>query len=317
MGAIAGFFKATQLSDEDPEHLQRMLQRIRHRGPDSCGTHCDAKTGIALGQARLHTIEAQAGEQPIFLDGKKLILSANSSFYGFKTIRAELTAEGSRFTTKSDSEIALHLYRKYGLDFIQQLRGEFAFSLYDENEDRLLLVRDRFGIKPLFYSVQNGNVYYGSEVKAILAHPDVPAKIDHKAALHQLMQTMLPATSGFEGIQAVKPGYFLSIRRIGQKLEISEERYWDLDFPKRKDRDLSLPAEKHVDEIRRKLVESVVLRLEADVPAGCDLSRGIDSCSILGIASAAQQTPLRAFTIAFDSTDYDESKIATEMAETV
>ena len=317
MGGIAGFWKASGLTENDSQHLDHMLHRIRHRGPDGSGSHINRKQGLAFGQVRLAINDLQKDAKPLSIDGQELILSANTSFYNFKTIRAELIAEGNRFTSKTDSEIALHLYRKYGLDFLSKLRGEFAFSLYDAAEDRLLLVRDRFGIKPLFYHVRDGAVYYASEVKALLAHPDIPVKIDSRAALHQLMQTMLPATSAFEGIRAVKPGHFLSIRRRGEQFDVSEERYWDLDFPKRKDRDSSISPGEHVDAIRQKLVESVVLRLDADAPIGCYLSGGIDSCSILGLASAARQERVKAFTIAFDSTDYDESKIAVEMGESV
>lgn len=317
MCGIAGFWKATGLSDNDPSHLDNMVRRLHHRGPDGCRVHLDAPRGLAIAHARLSIIDLPGGAQPLFLNGKKLVLSANGEFYNFKKIRAGLMAEGARFATKSDSEIALHLYQKSGLDFVHNLRGEFAFSLYDQNEDRLLLVRDRFGIKPLFYHIAEGAVYYGSEVKALLAHPDIRGRLDRKAALHQLMHTMVPGTSAFEGIRAVKPGHFLSIRRRGDRFDISEERYWDLDFPRQADRDFSRAAIDHVEAIREKLVEAVTLRLEADVPVGCYLSGGIDSCSILGLASGAQQSPVKAFTIAFDNAAYDESHIAREMAKSV
>ncbi len=317
MCGIAGFWKASGLADNDASHLDNMVHRLHHRGPDGHGVHIDAKRGFAIGHARLSIIDLPGGHQPLFAQGKEFVLSANGEFYNFKKIRSGLMAEGVRFSSKSDSEIALHLYRKFGLDFMPHLRGEFAFSLYDQKEDRLLLVRDRFGIKPLFYHISNGAIYYGSEVKSLIAHPDVPAKLDSHAVLHQLMHTMTPGTSAFAGIRAVKPGHFLSIRRRGDSFEVSEERYWDMEFPRQKDRDSSVPAEEHIRTIREKLVESVALRLEADVPVGCYLSGGIDSCSILGLASGAQQSPVKAFTIAFDNTDYDESHIAREMAESM
>lgn len=317
MCGITGFWKAHGLADSDPNHLENMVRRLHHRGPDGHGAHIDSKGGLAIGHARLSIIDLPGGHQPLFLQGKELVLSANGEFYDFKKIRAGLMAEGARFSSKSDSEIAIHLYQRMGLDFVHRLRGEFAFSLYDQNEDRLLLVRDRFGIKPLFYYVKDGAIYYASEVKALLAHPDIPARMDRRAALHQLMHTMLPGTSAFEGIKAVKPGHFLSVRRRGDRFEISEERYWDMEFPQQEDRDTSIPAGEHVRTIREKLVESVALRLEADVPVGCYLSGGIDSCSILGLASGAQQSPVKAFTIAFDNAEYDESHIAREMAESV
>lgn len=294
-----------------------MVAQIHHRGPDGQGFHVDRPNGLALGHARLSIIDLQGGGQPLYARGKDLILTANGEIYDYKRIRARLMAEGLRFTTKTDTEVALGLYQQRGLEFVEELRGEFAFALYDKREDTLLLVRDRFGIKPLFYHVRDGAVYYGSEVKAVTGHPDVPAKFDHQALLHQLMHTMVPGTSAFEGIRAVKPGHMLIIRRRGKSFDITEQRYWDMDFPKENERDLTAPAEEHVNRIRERLVDSVALRLEADVPVGCYLSGGIDSCAILGLATGAQQSPVKAFTIAFDHADYDESAIAKEMAESM
>lgn len=317
MCGISGFWKTSGLADGDDHHLDNMIARLHHRGPDGRGTHVDRQEGLALGHARLSIIDLAGGHQPLYGRGKDLVLTANGEFYDYKRIRSRLMADGARFVTKSDSEIALALYDRHGLDFVDHLRGEFAFALYDKREESLILVRDRFGIKPLFYHVRDGAIYYGSEVKSVIAHPDVPVRLDRKAALHQLMHTMAPGTSAFEGIRALKPGHMLIVRRRGDRLDISEKRYWDMDFPKENERDLSIPAEEHVSRIRERLIDAVTFRLEADVPVGCYLSGGIDSCSILGLASGAQQAPVKAFTIAFDHADYDESTIAREMAESM
>jgi asparagine synthase (glutamine-hydrolysing) len=294
-----------------------MIECQRHRGPDGKGQVIDRGRGVAFGHARLTIIDLMTGAQPFkSADGKRLLV-VNGEFYDYKRIRAGLMTRGARTQTKSDSEIALHLYERMGLDFVQTLRGEFAFALYDAGLDRLILGRDRFGIRPLFFPCNGRAIYFGSEAKSLLAHPDVPRRLSPKAALNQLMHTMVPGTSAFEEIEAVQPGCMLIVTRRGERLEVKQHRYWDLDFPELDERDLSRPPEYHIDRVRDTLVEAVALRLEADVPVGCYLSGGIDSCCILGIASGAQQSPVKAFTISFDSDDYDESGIAREMARSM
>jgi asparagine synthase (glutamine-hydrolysing) len=292
-----------------------MTNELEHRGPDGHGFHVDPDKGLAMGHKRLSIIDLETGDQPLYSHDRKYVLTVNGEFYDYKRIRGELALRGARFVTKSDSEIALHLYERKGLDFVHDLRGEFGFALYDGREDRLVLVRDRFGIKPLFYHVADDAIYYGSEVKALLAHPAVPAELDPKATLHQLMHTMVPGTSAFKGIKAVKPGHMIIISRKNGHFDVKEEMYWDLTFPERDGYKREAPDQEYIDLVRAKLLESVNFRLEADVPVGCYLSGGIDSCSMLGMASSVQQSPVKAFTISFDNDAYDESKIAIEMAE--
>src|SRR5690606_18622070 len=152
-------------------------------------------------------------------------------FYDFKPIRAELSCLGERFASKSDAEIALALYRRHGLDFVDRLRGEFAFALYDGVEERLVLVRDRFGIKPLYVHQTDDAIYWASEIKALLRHPEIPRRINHKAALNQMMQTMVPGTTAFDEIETVQPGHMLIFRRRGDRLERTNRIYWDMNFP--------------------------------------------------------------------------------------
>src|SRR5690606_15976730 len=168
------------------------------------------------------------------------------------------------------------------------------------------LVRDRFGIKPLFYHIRNGKVFWGSEVKALLANPAVPRRFSHEAVLHQLMHTMVPGTSAFEDIHALRPGYMLIIKHRNGTLDIQERRYWDMEFPKEHEYDYGRSADEFIGTTRDTLMDAVRHRLEADVPVGCYLSGGIDSCSMLGMASSMQQSPVKAFTISFDNKDYDE-----------
>ncbi|MEO0454217.1 MAG: asparagine synthase (glutamine-hydrolyzing) [Verrucomicrobiota bacterium] len=314
MCGIAGFWKPGGLGNDALTDLKSMIDVQLHRGPDGQGTHLDEKNGIALGHARLTIIDLHTGSQPLCSGDRDLGLVVNGEIYDYKKIRADLLTRGDRFQTKSDSELILALYRRFGLEMMGQLRGEFAFALYDQSEDRLLLVRDRFGIRPLFYHISEKGIYFGSEAKVVLAHRDVPNRLDRKAALNQLMHTMVPGTSAFEGVHAVPPGKIIEIRRHGDSLDVKEHTYWDLTFPEMDGYDTESDESVHVEAVREKLVESVALRLEADVPVGCYLSGGIDSCSILGMASGAMQSPVKAFTISFDSDDYDEAQIAKEMA---
>lgn len=314
MCGFAGFWKPSGLEATAEQNIRDMVRVQAHRGPDGEGYHLDRESGLALGHARLTIIDLHTGCQPMLTPDKSLAMVVNGEFYEYKRIRSSLMTLGERFQTKSDSEIMLPLYRRYGLDMMPRLRGEFAFALFDAGARRLILGRDRFGIRPLFYHLRDNAVYFGSEAKVVLRHPDVPVRLDRRAALNQLMQTMVPGTSAFEGVRSVPPGHLLILERRGERLESKLVRYWDLDFPSQAERGEEAEESVYINDIRDKLVEAVTHRLEADVPVGCYLSGGIDSCCILGIASGAMQSAVKAFTISFDSDDYDESAIAAEMA---
>lgn len=314
MCGISGFWLGKRLENNSSEILKNMLKTLYHRGPDGDGEYIDKEKGLAMGHTRLSIIDLKTGDQPLFDHTKSIVLTTNGEFYDFKRIRADLMSKGDRFTTKSDSEIAINLYKRHSLSFVDYLRGEFAFALYDYKNEQLILVRDRFGIKPLFFYCKDGTFVYGSEVKSLLEHPLVPKELDKRASIHQLMQVMVPGTSAFKDIHALQPGHMLIVKKEGDRFNITSKCYWDMDFPE-KDGYKKQNDEYYIEAVREKLIEAVHLRLEADVPVGCYLSGGIDSCSILGLATGAQQSPVKAFTISFDHKDYDESQIAIGMAE--
>jgi asparagine synthase (glutamine-hydrolysing) len=316
MCGIAGYWQPTRPLEQPRAILGDMLRSIRHRGPDGEGVHIDPEAGLAMGHTRLSIIDLQTGGQPLYDHDRRIVLTVNGEFYDYKRIRTDLICRGERFQTKSDSEIAIPLYRRRGLDFVHDLRGEFAVALFDADRERLLLVRDRFGVKPLYYRLTEDTVYYGSEVKAILVHPDVTARLCRRAALHQMMQVMVPGTTAFEGVEALLPGHMLIVERDGYgRLAGRQMQYWDFVFPEAAEHDPAPNPDAYVAGVRGILLDSVATRLEADVPVGCYLSGGIDSCSILGLATSLQQSHVKAFTISFDHGDYDESHIAREMAE--
>ncbi len=321
MCGIAGYFHADPTRTVEPQILANMAAIQWHRGPDGFGVETMDERGIGFAHARLSIIDLDEdrGRQPFLSEDGELMLSQNGELYDYKRIRADLTTRGARFQSKSDSELVIHLYDKYGLDeTLKNCRGEFAFALYDKKKDRLMLVRDRFGIKPLYWTETNGTIVFGSELKVLFAHPDVPREFSAEGVYHQLMQTMVPGSTAFKGIKQIKPGHALIIQRNDKGgFDIEDKKYWDMDYPKLGERDESQPEEFYIEAVREKLLEAVQLRLEADVPVGCYLSGGIDSCATLGMSSASQQSSVKAFTIGFDDAAYDESEIATEMAESV
>jgi asparagine synthase (glutamine-hydrolysing) len=293
------------------EELGRATRSLAHRGPDGRGTWLAPDSRVGLGHARLSIIDLATGDQPIASEDGRHHIAVNGEFYDFERIQGELERRGHRLRTRSDSEIALHLYEERGAGCLEQLRGEFAFILWDGREDRLFAARDRFGIKPLYYAWRGEDLFLASEAKALFA-AGIPAGWDRDAffrAVHH--QTTPQDRSLFEGVHQVPPGHYL----IGSAGSIRLVRYWDFDYP-RAER-TGEPARADADyagEFRRALDEAIRLRLRADVPVGCYLSGGLDSCAVLGLAAAQRTDRIRAFTLGFDRPEYDESAIAREMA---
>ena len=318
MCGIGGVFLADRRQTLDRQLLVNMAAIQSHRGPDGFGVECIDAAGVGFCHARLSIIDLNESRarQPFLSDDRQVLMAHNGEFYDFQRIRADLTAQGVRFCTKSDSEILLRLYQRQGLEStLPLLRGEFAFALFDAVDDCLYLVRDRFGIKPQYWTMTPEGVVFGSELKVLFAHPAVERRFTSEGLFHQLMQTMVPGTTAFAGVHQVQPGHVLKVQRRGDRLEVSESTYWDVDFPRLDQRDSTLTEADHIANVRAALLEAVEMRMVADVPVGCYLSGGIDSCSILGLASAVSQGPVKAFTIGFDDARYDETPIAAEMAE--
>ena len=319
MCGIAGIMHHEADRPIDPDRLVAMAAIQYHRGPDGFGWKTLSECGVGFSHARLSIIDLNPdrGRQPFRSDDGRYLIAHNGEFYDYKRLRADLTSRGYQFATKSDTELLIHLTDRLGLaGALPHLRGEFAFALYERQADRLSLVRDRFGVKPLYWTMTAEGLVFGSEIKVLFAHPAVQRAFSSEGLYHQLMQTMVPGTTCFKGIHAVQPGQMVICERHDGRLQVRTQTYWDLDFPIKGER----PARSEKDSIemlRHHFVEAIQLRLEADVPVACYLSGGIDSCSILGVAAACQQSPVKAFTIGFDDSDYDETAIAREMAEAV
>ena len=303
-------FIAAQLTTSwlTPERLATALATIVHRGPDGSAHWFSPDRLNALGHVRLSIIGLSNGDQPIGHARGDLNLVVNGEFYGFKAIREDLRGKGYHFITESDSEIALHLYDEYGMAFTDHLRGEFAAVLADRRTGEMIAVRDRFGIKPLFYAIHQGGVLFASEIKALLAL-GVPARWDHAAVLSD-MANVRTNSSMFADIHQVPPGCVAIAK--GGKVQI--RRYWSQDYPTAAAlREDSRSEAEIVAQFRAVLDDAVNERLTADVEVACYLSGGLDSSAVLGLAQAKLDRPIRAFTIKFEG-EWDESPLAQRTA---
>jgi len=307
-GLIAALQSNAKLGEE---RMAAALATIAHRGPDHMGWWLSSDHQMGLGHVRLSIIGLKAGDQPIVNAAGDVRCVVNGEFYGYRAIRSALRAEGRHFATDSDSEIALHLYEKLGAECVHQLRGEFAIVIADERRCHLFAARDRFGIKPLFYAVHDGSVYFASEIKALLAL-GVPARWDRDAFFADCHGVRSADRTLFAGIFAVPPGC-LAIARDGR---VAIRSYWDIEYPSRAVLAADRRSEREiVTGFRAALEDAVTERLVADVEVACYLSGGIDSCAVLGLAQRQGSRPIRAFSIVFDDAVYDERHFAQQAAQ--
>ena len=302
----------TMFSNDAPVSGERLAQATRalhHRGPDGQRQWIAPHGRVGMGHARLSIIDLTTGDQPIANEDEQIHVVVNGEFYDYERIQRDLESRGHRLRTRSDSEILIHLYEDFGTTCLSQLRGEFAFTLWDERNGLLFAARDRFGIKPLYYAWHDGALLLASEIKALFA-AGVPARWDREAVYQDLHILVDEDRTMFHGVYQVPPGHFLLATRYQHQLV----RYWDHEHPRQ---DAPRPAgsdEEHIEQFRHQLLEATRLRLRADVPVGCYLSGGIDSCTLLGMAASLRSDPIEAFTIAFEEGPFDESGVAEEMA---
>jgi asparagine synthase (glutamine-hydrolysing) len=305
-GIVAFFSTMGPVSDAT---LQRATGSLKHRGPDGQGYWISADRRVALGHARLSIIDLATGDQPIASEDGQTHIVVNGEFYGYEAIQRELEQAGHRLRTRSDSEIALHLYEDFGTQCLHRLRGEFAFVLWDERTRSIFAARDRFGIKPLFYAWHDGKICFASEAKALFA-AGVGAKWDAASFYQSVAFGGHQMRTLFDGVFQVPPGHYL----IVTERHVQVFQYWDFNFPRASAAAARRSDQDWAAELRSVLEEAVRIRLRADVPVGCYLSGGLDSCAVLGLAAKHHHGPVRAFTLTFDRAEYDEGAIAEEMA---
>ena len=302
MCGIAGIAFADPARTPDRGMLERMTEIVRHRGPDGAGLH--AAPGVGLGVRRLAIVDVETGAQPIASEDGSLVLVCNGEIYNFVELRQELAARGHRFRTGSDVEVILHLYEELGPSCLSRLRGMFGFALWDSRRRRLMLARDRLGIKPLHYAVHDGALYFGSEQKSILIAGTVDREPD-LAALREMFTLGFvrgPRTL-FAGIRSVPPAHYL----LYEQGTLSCHRYWRVRFPHRDEPEDSRSAGEWAEALRGKLTESVRLHLRSDVPVGAWLSGGLDSSAIVALMSGLRRRePIRTFSLTFEPPEFDE-----------
>ena len=308
MCGITAFFSSDKRISA--ERLKRATNSLHHRGPDSQGAWLSPNQRVGLGHARLSIIDLTTGDQPIANEDERIHIVVNGEFYDFECQRRELERRGHLFRTRSDSEIALHLYEEFGAHCVQQLRGEFAFVLWDEGNRSLFAARDRFGIKPLYYAVYDDTLYLASEIKALFV-AGVPARWDHEYFYQHVTGPAMSDRTLFDGVHQVPPGHYLTATTNGMRIL----RYWEFYYPPADELGADTRDESaFVEEFAAVFEEAVRLRMRADVPVGCYLSGGLDSCAVLGFAARLSSLPIQAFTLTFDQAAYDEGYIAREMA---
>ena len=289
--------------------LRGMLGMIRHRGPDQFGIYLDEHVG--MGSARLSIIDLSTGQQPLCNEDGTLWIVFNGEIFNHPELREELERRGHRYATSCDTETILHAYEEWGRDCMSRFNGQFAFAIWDLRDRSLFMARDRLGVRPLFYTLSDGALVFGSEIKAILAAPGVRAALD-PVALDQIFtywSTLSPGTC-FQGIQDVPPGHWL-LARDGQ---ITLKPYWEMTFPEEAAGRPIRSRTSYQEELQELLIDATRIRLRADVPVGAYLSGGLDSSTITAIIRHYTGNPLETFSISFADAAYDESDYQARMA---
>jgi asparagine synthase (glutamine-hydrolysing) len=294
-------------TEADPALLERMAAAIRHRGPDDVGILADDDGGF--GFRRLSIIDVAGGHQPIFNEDESAAIILNGEIYNHHELRSGLVDRGHQFRTHSDVETVLHLWEEKGERCLADLRGMFAMAIWNRRDRSLFLARDRVGKKPLYYAtLPNGGIVFGSEIKAILQHPDVKREPDLAALDHFLTLQYVPSPmTAFRGVRRIPPAHWL--RWDAGKVVV--ERYWRLEYEDK----FKAPEAELKEELLRLMREAVSIRLESEVPLGAFLSGGIDSSAVVAFASEAMSQPLKTFSIGFEPSAFDESKYARMVAE--
>lgn len=307
MCGISGVFNYRDRRPVNLSTLRAMTDAIAHRGPDDAGFHVDG--GAGFGFRRLSIIDLSTGHQPVLSEDGARAIMLNGEIYNYADVRAPLLAAGRKFLTKSDTEVVLAAYEKYGTECVDHLRGMFAIAIYDRDAGRVFLARDRLGVKPLYYSDDGSRVVFGSEIKALLPAGNIPRDIDDEAVADYLALRYVPGPKTiYKSVKKLPPGHWMMIE-AGKAPVI--RRYWDLKF----EADLAPTESQWVEEIRAVLDESVRIRMISDVPLGAFLSGGIDSSAVVATMARLSGRPVSTHTIGFRERAYDESAAARIVAE--
>lgn len=310
MCGIAGIVDLRGKRPIDRELLARMTDALRHRGPDDSGYHFSPGTG--LGHRRLSIIDlSPSGRQPLFNEDGTVCVTFNGEIYNFLELFDQLKALGHRFRSRCDTEVIVHAWEQWGEDCVQHFQGMYAFAVWDEPKQTLFLARDRFGEKPLYYTLlDDGHFLFGSELKALLIHPGVRRNLDPHAVADYFSYGYVPdPRTIFGGVAKLPSAHSLALQR-GRPIPAPRE-YWDVVFregPARDEAELC-------GELTERLRQAVGMRMMADVPLGAFLSGGVDSSAVVAMMSSLSSKPVNTCSISFDDRDFDESRYALQVAE--
>lgn len=291
--------------------LESMRDTLAHRGPDDKGTYIGDSGRVGLGHRRLAILDlTPAGHQPMSYEGVWAV--HNGEVYNFRSLRERLVAEGHVFESQSDTEVIIKGYHQWGVEAVRHFRGMFATALWDSSDRKLYLIRDRAGVKPLYYYKTPERLIFASEMRAILGHPSVKRELDQGALALYLKLGYVPAPrSIFRDIAKLEAGHILTVNAEGQ---LENRPYWDVFDCFRGSRETALSEEEATDELERILVDAFNLRMVSDVPVGVFLSGGIDSATVTALLQKGSSTPVSTFTIGFTDEAYNEAKAAREIA---
>ncbi|MGX2039746.1 XrtA/PEP-CTERM system amidotransferase [Methylocaldum sp. MU1018] len=309
MCGIVGIFDRFGRQDIDRELLGRMNESQHHRGPDEGGLHTEP--GLGFGHRRLSIIDLSSGRQPLFNRDGTVAVTYNGEIYNFLEIRRDLEALGFAFQTHCDTEVIVYAWEAWGESCVDRFRGMFAFAVWDRPREILFLARDRLGIKPLYYAdLPTGQFIFGSELKALLKHPELPREIDPTAVEDYFAYGYVPdPKSIFSGVRKLPPGFRLTLRRGEPKCV--PERYWDVPFAVQSGITERQAREELVERVR----EAVRIRLVADVPLGAFLSGGVDSSAVVAMMAGLSADPVNTCSISFGDPAFNESQYAQMVAE--
>ena len=309
MCGITGIFDTRETSDISRDLLHRMNETQFHRGPDEGGLHLEP--GVGLGHRRLSIIDLSTGQQPLYNEDHSVVVVFNGEIYNFQELVPELEALGHVFRTHSDTEVIVHAWEAWGEACVSRFRGMFAFALWDRNRDTLFVVRDRFGVKPLYYAfLDTGEFIFGSELKSLMMHPCLAREIDPLAVEEYFAYGYIPEPRTiFKNACKLPPGFSLTLTR-GRPRALPKQ-YWDMPFVPVQVADEAAAASELVD----RLQESIRLRMIADVPLGAFLSGGVDSSAVVAMMATQSKTPVNTCSIGFDDPAFDEVEYAQQVAD--
>jgi asparagine synthase (glutamine-hydrolysing) len=309
MCGIVGIFDTTRQREISRDLLSRMNETQLHRGPDEGGIHLEP--GLGFAHRRLSIIDLSSGQQPLFNEDNTVVVTYNGEIYNFQELSRELTDLGHRFRTHCDTEVIVHAWEQWGEDCVDRFRGMFAFALWDRNRETLFLARDRMGIKPLYYSLlRDGTFIFGSELKSLKMHPDLPRQIDPTAVEEYFAFGYVPEPKSiYRDVYKLPPGYRLKIRR-GQT-QIRPEQYWDVGFRP----NASLTETEAGSELIQRLEDAVKIRMISEVPLGAFLSGGVDSSAVVAAMAGVSKEPVNTCSISFGDPKFNESQYAAMVAE--